>query len=175
MRRALLALFAIELFVGGLSVESTANSYTTPIFVVDGPTIVAFMSYPDNGLGGVAPDAARALSDFYQRAGQVREPLQRKKIAFYELAGGGGPAFVVRVGKSEKYILPTGTTGYYFIAPGKKGHFIYGILADDALLKAADKFFGSASKEVGQLSINRDTTHNRPSQHLPWHPQGAGS
>jgi hypothetical protein len=110
------------------------------VFVIHGPTIVAFF-HPisqkelDNGEGD-----AEAGDDFSYYSSLVRKPLKSAGIRYETIVA---RSFRVRVGKKIR-VFHTGEIGigYYFIAPGKEPHVEEGVMTDDDLVDEARKYFG---------------------------------
>jgi len=134
----------VFLFVAVCAGIGNTQNTTKPalVFVIHGPTIVAF--YPhfsqkeiDNGEG----DAA-AMDDFGFYASQVAGRLKKAGIEFLPKET---RSFKVRVGARVRH-FPGGKIdiGYYFIAPGKEPHVEYGVMTDIDLLDAARKYFSIA-------------------------------
>jgi hypothetical protein len=108
--------------------------------VIHGPTIVAFFApattkdLEDDG------DSNEALSDFQFYNGEVSGPLHMAGIEFDEA---DAQSFRIRIGKTvSTYGTGKYGIGYFFISPGKKPHFVHGVMTDVDLLDAARKYFG---------------------------------
>lgn len=113
-----------------------------PVFVIHGPTIVAFFA-PEIGKElKNDSDVNEVLSDFQLYYGQASAPLRKAGIDF---ADTDTLTFKIRIGKKvQRYRMGEIGVGYFFIAPGKKPHIEYGVQTDADLLEAARKYFGIA-------------------------------
>lgn len=124
----------------------TGNSQNTTkpvsVFVIHGPTIVAF--FPPVTAKDLDSDenTNEALSDFQFYNGSVRALLHKAGIEFREA---DALSFRIRCGNTVK-TFRTGkiNIGYYFVAPNKKPHIEYGVMTDVDILDAARKYFGIA-------------------------------
>jgi hypothetical protein len=113
-----------------------------PVFVIHGPTIVAFFAPVTRQELDSDPDTNEALSDFQFYYGQAREPLRKAGIDFPDT---NSLSFRIRIGKKlQRYRMSKIGVGYFFIAPGKEPHIVYGVMTDEDLLDAARKYFGIA-------------------------------
>jgi hypothetical protein len=110
------------------------------VFVIHGPTIIAF-SHPitqaelNNGEGD-----AEALGDFNFYLSKVEKRLREAGI---EIQAADERSFHVRDGKKVRPFRAGKTgIGYYFIAPGREPHVESGVMTDEDLADAARKYFG---------------------------------
>lgn len=113
-----------------------------PVFVIHGPTIVAFFA-PETGpeLKNDS-DINEALSDFQLYYGQASAPLRKAGIDFPDT---NTLSFRICIRKKvRRYRMNKTGVGYFFIAPGKEPHIEYGVMTDADLLDAARKYFGIA-------------------------------
>ncbi|MGB0063818.1 MAG: hypothetical protein WBP85_05175 [Terracidiphilus sp.] len=118
------------------------NAKRTPVFVIYGPTIIAF--YPhfsqkdlDTGEGD-----AEAMDDFSYYADQVEGRLKKAGIEFLSEEA---KSFKVRDG--ARVLSFSGgkiSIGYYFIAPGKEPRVEYGVMTDEDILGVAAQYFGKS-------------------------------
>ena len=112
----------------GCSQHTSTNPQ--PVFVIHGPTIVAFFAPVTAKDLDNDEDTNEALSDF---------PLHKAGIEFYEA---DARSFKVRIGTTVRiYGTSKAGVGYYFIAPGKEPHIESGVMTDEDLLGAARKYF----------------------------------
>jgi hypothetical protein len=103
---------------------------------ITGPTVIAFSSPATED----DQDANEALDDFQWYAGQVREPFAKAGIEFHEIQV---RSFRVSIRGRVSVIRPKDAEiGYYFIAPGKKPLFHYGVETDSGLFEIAHDYFG---------------------------------
>jgi hypothetical protein len=113
-----------------------------PVFVIHGPTIVAFFAPAIGPELKNESDLNEALSDFQLYYGQASAPLRKAGIDFPDT---NTLSFRVRIGKRlRRYRMSKIGVGYFFIAPGKEPHIEYGVMTDANLLDAARKYFGIA-------------------------------
>jgi predicted RNA binding protein YcfA (HicA-like mRNA interferase family) len=113
-----------------------------PVFVIHGPTIVAFFAPVTGQELKNESDLNEVLSDFQLYYGQASEPLRRAGIDFPDA---NTLSFRIRIGKKvRRYRMNETGVGYFFIAPGKAPHIEYGVMTDAGLLDAARKYFGIA-------------------------------
>jgi hypothetical protein len=137
MKRLLLAVVLIA--------AAIIDGYSQPVgkqpqtLVVHHATIVAFFPPVTRAELDSDEDNNEALSDFQFYTGKARAPLQQAGIDLREV---DARSFSIRVGK-EIRIFRTGKIGigYYFIAPGRKPHVEYNVMADEDILEAAHKYF----------------------------------
>lgn len=113
------------------------NAAEQPVFVIRGPTIIAF--FPLAAKKQIDTDTNGALADFQRYAFLVREPLRRSGIDFHEVYT---PSFLIQQGKQTTTFSAGGEgAGYYLIAPGKKARVERGVMTDINLLKVAGEYF----------------------------------
>ena len=110
-----------------------------PLIVVHRPTVVAFFLPISEAEANRADSDAEALSDFHYYA--YREE-KRLKMAGIDLTIVSGRSFKFRDG-ARIWNFQTGKIGigYYLIAPGKMPHVEYGVMTDEDLCAAAEKYF----------------------------------
>ena len=125
-----------------LSLAAPVTSPADRIFVVRGPTIVAFFPPANQKQVEGGSDFGEALSDFHFYASRVREPLTKAGVDFHVVSAA---AFRVRVGRVHEVFRPTDPKiGYYLVAPGKQARIQYGVATDSDLLQSAREYFGLA-------------------------------
>jgi hypothetical protein len=136
---------AIALFVAlrGMGFAQS-NAQAPPVFVIHGPTILAFFHPMTQAEAESGEGDAEALNDFDFYADKVEGPLKKAGVDFREV---DVRVFRVRDGKTARRFRtgPIGI-GYYFIAPGKEPHIEYGVMTDLDMLAAAHKYFGTAMR-----------------------------
>jgi hypothetical protein len=114
------------------------------LFVVNGPTVVAFFPPVTDAELSKAPDTNESLADFQLYATRVRAKLNNAGIEFDEI---NASSFAVRCGAKTTTFHPKKTTvGYYFIAPGKSPRVEYGVMTDVDILRIAAEYFQLASQ-----------------------------
>jgi hypothetical protein len=126
-----------------------AVAKTPTVFIVRGPTVVAFFPpVSDSELDSDA-DLNETLSDFQYYADEVRGPFKRAGIEFHETYT---RSFLIRMtGKAITFrATRKNDVGYYFIAPGKKPHVEYDVMTDEELLDVAHDYFGIAIPDDSQ-------------------------
>ena len=120
----------------GLRVVAATKS---PLIVVTGRTVIAFCPPATKTQLQKDADTSEALADFQLYSSQVREPLRKADIGFYELHTA---SFRVRVGKEVSTFRASNVdVGYYLIAPGKAPRVEYGVMTAADLLQVADEYF----------------------------------
>ena len=141
MKQFIGILLFIAVCVGvGNSQESSAGSQ--PVFVIHGPTIVAFFALATEKGKENDPNVNEVLSDFQLYYSQASAPLQKAGIDFPDT---NSRSFRICIGKKVRgYRMSKIGVGYFFIAPGKEPHVEYGVMTDADLLDAARKYFGIA-------------------------------
>jgi hypothetical protein len=102
---------------------------------ITGPTVIAFFAPASED----DVDGNDALDDFRFYAEQVREPFAKAKIAFHVV---DARSFRVSMRGKIRVVRPKKDVGYYFVAPGKKPLFHYGVDTDEGLFKIAREYFG---------------------------------
>jgi hypothetical protein len=133
---------ALSLLAVSLSLATAGGEQ--PSFVVHGPTIVAFFPLVKPTELANDADTNEALADFQEYANRVREPLRNAGIDFHEIYA---LTFRIHMGAKSTTFRPGNvTTGYYFVAPGKKPRVQYGVATDVDLLQIAHDYFGLAAK-----------------------------
>ena len=113
-----------------------------PIFVIHGPTIVAF--FPSVTAKDLDSDqnTNEALSDFQFYIDKAGDSLHKAGIEFQEAYA---HSFRLRCGNTVRtFRISKIGVGYYFIAPGKEPYIEYGVMTDVDILDAARKYFGIA-------------------------------
>ena len=124
----------------GCSQHTSTNPQ--PVFVIHGPTIIAFFAPVTAKDLDNDEDTNEALSDFQFYNGKVGGPLHKAGIEFYEA---DARYFRIRIGKTiSTYRTGKYGVGYFFIAPGKKPHIVYSVMTDEDLLDEARNYFGLA-------------------------------
>lgn len=141
MKQFIGILLFIAVYVGvGDSQESSAGSQ--PVFVIHGPTIVAFFALATEKGKENDPNVNEALSDFQLYYSQASAPLQKAGVDFPNT---NTLSFRICIGKKvQRYRMSKIGVGYFFIAPHKEPHIEYGVMTDADLLDAARKYFGIA-------------------------------
>ena len=136
MRRLLLATacFAACAFPG-----RTSGAEKPQLIIVRGPAVIAFFKPVMQAELEKDPDTNETLSDFQLYARQVRKPLKKAGIEFYELYGN---SIELRAGREVTTFRPGKVgVGYYLVAAGRKPRIEYGVMTDDDLLQVAHKYF----------------------------------
>ena len=150
MRALILGTIAAVALLSVVEFRTTAAAAKAPtVFVVRGPTVVAFFPpVSDSELDSDA-DLNETLSDFQYYADEVRGPFKRAGIEFHEAYT---RSFLVRTkGKAITFrTARKNDVGYYFIAPGKKPHVEYDVMTDEELLDVAHDYFGIAMPDDSQ-------------------------
>jgi len=141
MKQFIGILLFIAVCVGvGNSQESSAGSQ--PVFVIHGPTIVAFFALATEKGKENDPNVNEALSDFQLYYSQASARLQKAGINFPDT---NTLSFRICIGKKvRRYRMSKIGVGYFFIAPDKEPHAEYGVMTDEDLLDLARKYFGIA-------------------------------
>ncbi|HME58788.1 MAG TPA: hypothetical protein VKF63_10655 [Terracidiphilus sp.] len=144
MKRFIWTLLLFAVWAGtGIAQNATKS---VPVFVIHGPTIVAF--FPPVTAKDLDSDqnTNEALSDFQFYIDEVRNPLHKAGI---ELQESYARSFRLRCGNTVRtFRTGKNSIGYYFITPGKKPHIEVGVMTDVDILDAARKYFGMViSKE----------------------------
>ncbi|MFI5118088.1 MAG: hypothetical protein ACHP8B_15460 [Terriglobales bacterium] len=123
--------------------ESTQSSAQgDPVFYIAKPTIFAFLnpvSQPPQKRD--APDPNDAVTAFHFYGQLALQPLARIGVDYQEVRASG---FVVKTGDATTSFRSTQAIGYYFVAPA---HVLYGVMSDDDLMEAAQKYFGVGQKQ----------------------------
>jgi hypothetical protein len=124
--------------------ESTQSSAQgDPVFYIARPTILAFFDPPSQRPQKEdAADLNDAVTAFHFYGQLALQPLARIGVDYEEVRGSG---FVVKVGDATTSFRSTQAIGYYFVAPA---HVSYGVMSDDDLLQAAQKYFGVNQKAL---------------------------
>jgi hypothetical protein len=140
MKRIVWTFVLVVVCAGIGSAQNTAKP--VPVFVVHGPTIIAFFRHVTDEEMESDPDTNEVLSDFQLYYSQARAPLRKAGIDFPHA---DTLTFKIRIGKKvQRYRMGKIGVGYFFIAPGKKPKIEYGVQTDAGLLDAARKYFGVA-------------------------------
>ena len=135
------ALLALALL---LPCPGSAQQLKPPLFVIHKSTIIAFFPAMTSDPLDKDEDTNEALSDFQFYAGAVKPRLQNAGIDFIDT---DAIAFRVQTRKARlRFSAGKITVGYYFIAPGKKPHILYGVMTDEDLIDEARKYFHLAIK-----------------------------
>ena len=144
MKRFIWTLLLFAVWAGTGNAQNTTKP--VPVFVIHGPTIVAF--FPPVTAKDLDDDqnTNEALSDFQFYIDEVRNPLHKAGV---ELQEAYARSFRIRCGNTVSIFRTSKISiGYYFIAPGKKPHIEYGVMTDVDILDVARKYFGMViSKE----------------------------
>jgi hypothetical protein len=136
MNRLLLPFICANFLLGSLPLQGTNK---TPKFDVHSPTIIAFFPPVTQAKLSKDPDTNTGLDDFQFYSRNVRGPLETKGLEFGEVYAF---RFSIRRGTTVTTFTPRKRrVGYYFVAPGKKPHVVYGVMTDADPLQAADAFF----------------------------------
>jgi hypothetical protein len=110
------------------------------VIVIHRPTIVAFFLPMTGAEANSGEVDAEALGDFNFYAYKVGERLKKAGIEFQQVSG---RSFQIRDGmKTRTFQASKIAVGYYFIAPGKGPHVEYGVMTDEDLADAAQRYFG---------------------------------
>lgn len=136
---------AIMLFLmlRGMSLAQS-HSQSPPLFVIHGPTILAFF-YPMTQADAESGEGdAEALNDFDFYAEKVQSRLKQAGVDFHEV---DARSFRIRTGGRVR-TFRTGQVGigYYFISPGREPHVERGVMTDLDMLAVARKYFGAAMR-----------------------------
>ena len=117
---------------------ATSAAVKQTVFVVRGPTIVAF--FPPVKESDLSDgETNEVLGDFQIYTGRVRDPLRKMEIEFHEVYA---HSFRIRLGKRITTFRPGEVgLGFYFIAPGKKPRVEYGVQTDIDILEIAKEYF----------------------------------
>jgi hypothetical protein len=110
------------------------------LIVIHRPTIEAFSLPITEGEAKSGEGDAEALDDFNYYAHKVEGSLKKAGIEFPQISG---RSFQIRDGTKTR-LFQTGKigTGCYFISPSKEPHVEYGVMTDEDLVDAAQKYFG---------------------------------
>lgn len=126
-----------------IALASMGNSQSAdappPVFLIHGPTIVAFFPPTTQSDLDSSDGVNEALSDFEFYVDSARPPLQKAGVDFEEAYA---RSFKIRV--AAKTIMFRGKknrAGYYFIAPKRNPHVQYGVMTDQDILDTAQKYF----------------------------------
>ena len=112
-----------------------------PVFVVRGPTIVAFSSPATKMELESSPDTSDVMNDFRSYNVAAHESLLKSGIEFHEA---DGHSFKTRIGKRiQTFRTDEIGVGYYLVAPGKRPRVKTGVMTNSDLLAAARKYFGN--------------------------------
>jgi len=120
------------------------STQSDPAFHIAGPTILAFFDPGSQSPQKECPDSNEAVTTFHFYGHLALQPLARIGVDYKEVRASG---FVVKVGDATTSFRPTQTIGYYFVAPGRQAHVTYGVMSNDDLLQAAQKYFGADQKQ----------------------------
>jgi hypothetical protein len=124
--------------------ESPQSSvHGDPVFYIAGPTIFAF-SDPEiqSSQKRDTRDLNDAVTAFHYYGQLALQPLARIGVEYREVRGSG---FVVKAGDATTSFRSTQAIGCYFVAPA---HVSYGVMSDDDLVEAAQKYFGVSQKAL---------------------------
>ena len=139
--RRLLCRFAVAFFVVASSSlgDSQGKSANVPLFVINGPTVIAFFRPVSDADLQKDPDLNESLSDFQYYSGKAGADFKKKGIEYHEVYT---LSFSVRVGSSVSVFRShKDGVGYYFIVPGKRPHVEHGVMTNDDLMQVADSYF----------------------------------
>jgi hypothetical protein len=126
-----------------LLLASLASAAEPPTIVVRRPTIIAFFPPNPSELPS-GSDLNEALADFQLYAGQVKVPLEKLGVDFYEVYT---RSFRISIaGKLTAFRTGKAAVGYYFIAPGRKPRIERGVDSDIGILQVAHDYFGGLAK-----------------------------
>jgi hypothetical protein len=118
-----------------------SSPQSDPVFYITMPTIFAFFDHairpPQNE---DAPDLNNAVTAFHFYGQLAVQPLARIGVDYQEVRGS---EFVVKAGDATTSFRSTQALGYYFVAPARVA---YGVMSDDDLVQAAEKYFGMIQK-----------------------------
>jgi hypothetical protein len=138
MKRIVWIFLFVAVCAGTGNPQNTAKS--VPVFVIHGPTIVAFFAPVRGKELKSDSDINEVLSDFQLYYSQASAPLRKAGIDFPDT---DTLTFEICIGKKvRRYRMSKIGVGYFFIAPGKEPHIEYGVRTDGELLDAARKYFG---------------------------------
>jgi hypothetical protein len=141
MKRIVWIFLFVAIYVGSGSSQQ-ASTESLPVFVIHGPTIVAFFAPVTGKELKNDSDTNEVLSDFQLYYSQASGPLRKAGIDFLDT---DSLSFKIRIGKKlRRYQMSKTDVGYFFIAPGKEPHIEYGVMTDKDLFDAASKYFGIA-------------------------------
>jgi hypothetical protein len=139
--RTLYLLAFVGLILGASGSGWSQKSVASPVVDAHQATVVAFYMPASRSEAGDA-DETESLDDFRLYAGRVKGPLTKAGIRFEELYAG---SFRIRLGSKTQVFHSTSGVGYYFVAPGRKPHVVYGVMTDTDLLNLAKQYFGLAT------------------------------
>jgi biotin operon repressor len=137
MKRASLAVLFVFIFAWLGCWQGIAQ--TSPVFVIDKPTILAFFPITQTEVDS-HEDAGEALSDFDWYVSLAAKRLKNAGISIQVV---NAPSFQIQMGKKTVTYQPKkDEIGYYFVAPGKKPHIERNVMTGEDILDAARKYFG---------------------------------
>ncbi len=109
-------------------------------FLVQQPTVIAFFSLKPGDL--TDPDTKESYKEFQQYVAAARRELGRHGVRVEEAVAA---SFEVVIGKAKlRYTPVRRQCGYYFIAPGRQPQVALGVISDDDIVRAAQRYFGDA-------------------------------
>jgi hypothetical protein len=115
-----------------------AKAAAATVFTVRQPTIIAFFSLKGDDLKD--PDTHASYADFQHYVMSAKKQLGGRGVRVEQVYA---TTFTVQVGKSRLQFTPVRRQcGYYFIAPGRQPQVAYGVITDDDLVDAAQRYFG---------------------------------
>jgi hypothetical protein len=141
MRALILAAVIAALVLTAAEFRAGAAVEAPPVFLVKGPTVVAFFPPVSDSELADCGGLNETLSDFQQFADEVRGPFKKAGISFHETYT---RSFTVRL-KARAITFRTtrrNDVGYYFIAPGKKPRVEFDVMTNEDLLDVAHDYFG---------------------------------
>lgn len=112
---------------------------------VHGPTLIAFFPTVTQAQVDSSDDLATVLDDFTFHLGSANDSLT--KLGFVVIDRPHG-TFLIVDGAGSRQITPaldSADVGYVFIAPGRRDHLAYGVMASLDLVEAARTFLAGKS------------------------------
>jgi hypothetical protein len=135
---------ALTFFLAGIA-HAQPMRHQTSLIAIHGPSIVAFFFPMTEAEANSGEGDAEALDDFNFYFYSVEKRLKKAGIEFQQFSGRSFT--VLDGGKRRSFHTGKIGIGYYFIAPGKEPHVEYGVMTDEDLVDASQKYFGFAIPE----------------------------
>ena len=135
---------AMTLMLATVSIAAPpAKAPVTPTFIIRQPTIIAFFSLRSGDL--TDPDTKQSYKDFQGYIAAAKRELERHGVKVEQSIG---TSFTVQDGKAKMGFTPVRRQcGYYFIAPGRQPQVALGVISDEAIVRAAQQYFGELLRE----------------------------
>jgi hypothetical protein len=131
----------LAVFLVGIA-QSQPMRHQSPPIAIHGPMIVAFFIPMTEAEANSGEGDAEALDDFNFYFYQVEKRLKKAGIDLQQVSGRSFQ--ILDGGKRRSFQTGKIGIGYYFIAPGKEPHVEYGVMTDEDLADASQKYFGLA-------------------------------